>query len=45
MNLSVNNSESRSAGSTNYHSVSPSTDFNKARQADVDSLITRHWKR
>lgn len=39
MNLSVNNSESRSAGSTNYHSLRSSTGFNEPRQADVDSLI------
>lgn len=39
MNLSVNNSESRSGGSTNYRSIRPGTGFNKPRQADVDSLI------
>lgn len=38
-NLNVNNSESRSAGSTNSHSVRPGTGFNKAKQADLDSLI------
>lgn len=39
MNLSVNSSESRSGGSTNYCSIRPGTGFNKPRQADVDSLI------
>lgn len=39
MNLSVNNSESRSAGSINYHAIRPGTGFNKPRQADMDSLI------
>lgn len=39
MSLSVNNSESRSAGSTNYHSIRPGTGFNKPRQPDMDSLI------
>lgn len=39
VNLSINNSKSRSAGSTSYHSIRPGAGFNEPRQADMDSSI------